>query len=944
MGLPPCPGLEGGNVLSNVNVRAVNSVGEGDASETLTRVVVTDVADAPELAIGDYTDNTVPVTWEPPDNLGGAEVEAWVIRYTVRGQRFVIDTQSLECSFVIGGGLGQPASLSLESGVELTEMTVQAVTVGVGPGIESEPLSVTPYVVAGDPTNLDVIRERITTSEIPIQWDAPTDGFEGDIVGYKVHYVIEGEEHVINTNSVEERFAIGGGDGEPASAPLSARQIVKQIRVCAVTTVGDSPYSVTLAPQRTLGLPVPSEVSFGKITATTAMLAWVPPMDDGGAPVETYIVKLKAGPAELRNGLDGGPERELTFDTRGPVNFINIGGGDAADNNGPLQRGTPLYDVEVRAVTRAGVGEASPPIEGIRTHTVAERPTELIVDEDDQTDAESGTILATWKPPADEGGSSVTAYSIKYRVNDAEKSTMATCRTDGSGRCSFVIGGGSGMPASERMEPASILSDVRIAALNIAGESLPCESGAEVQISAPRPKRIDRPVTIRVVTATKSISVVWENPLAKLEADGALAASRVLEADKISEYELQWKGTGGFAKSLNAAGLERDMDGILFDEAVGHRFTASELDELHVRRVASANAWPTWFDEVFEEPESAWLVAEKKMVADTGGILQHTTVVTNPSFSYDFRVRCKNQYGEWGPWSVASRPVHLPNIPAERPVRPAVGGMRVYGTGGGYQASTEEIRRFIRENLEADSELGDSFGAWVREHLWGLMRTFWRNQMLSLKKGKRAIAAERAPLATKQRALKWARNVEADDVEKISPKLDMVAVKEYSKVRKGIAGAAVRLSRSVWVPIAESAAAGRPSLLAMLPKHSSMMATSFHHDKKLNTVKRTRGKKKRTKLAPIKGGAGGPDAGMDPGDVLMGLGSAGAGKRKTKTASKSRSGTASRSATAELGSVRLPGAKHAPGLLPPGRMMSAKGEIGGSNRSATASGGSRKKL
>jgi len=359
------------------------------------------------------------------------------------------------------------------------------------------------------------------------------------------------------------------------------------------------------------------------------------------------------------------------------------------------------------------------------------------------------------------------------------------------------------------------------------------------------------------------------------------------------------------------------MEGILFEEPVGHRLTAAEMDELHERRVASANSWPSWFDELFPNDEASWLVGEKKVVADVGGILQHATIVAPAKFSYEFRVRCKNQYGEWGPWSLPSRPVHLPDVPAERPVRPAVGGMRVYGTGGGYQASTEEIRRFIRENLEADSQLGDLFGAWVKEQLWGLMRTFWRHAMLSAKKSKRAIAAERAPPAAKTRA----RNVEADDVEKISPKLDMVAVKEYSKVRKGIAGAAVRLSRSVWVPIAESAAAGRPSLLAMLPKHSSSMATSFHHDKKLNQVKRSTAKgKKRSKkdresesggaggLAPIKakGGAGGH---VD-----------------------------SRAASASLG-VRLPGAAHAPGLLPPGKEIKP-----GSLRKVESATGSSRKL
>jgi len=199
-------------------VQAVNQVGEGAPSDELDRVIVMDIADAPELAIGNYTDTTVPLTWEPPDNLGGSEITQWIVRYTVRGKRIAIDTQSLEREFVLGGGLGSPASMPLESGVELTDITVQAVTADVGPGMESEPLSVTPYVVAGDPTGLDVIKERITTSAIPIRWDAPVDGYEGDIVGYKVQYTIGDETFVIDTGNTDERFVIGSAQWSSRSA------------------------------------------------------------------------------------------------------------------------------------------------------------------------------------------------------------------------------------------------------------------------------------------------------------------------------------------------------------------------------------------------------------------------------------------------------------------------------------------------------------------------------------------------------------------------------------------------------------------------------------------------------------------------------------------------------------------------------------------------------
>ena len=74
---------------------------------------------------------------------------------------------------------------------------------------------------------------------------------------------------------------------------------------------------------------------------------------------------------------------------------------------------------------------------------------------------------------------------------------------------------------------------------------------------------------------------------------------------------------------------------------------------------------------------------------------QHAVVEALPNCSYDFRVRAKNRLGAWGPFSPVSEPIFLRAAHGQRPERRPVRGITVGHTGGGYVASSSEIKRCV---------------------------------------------------------------------------------------------------------------------------------------------------------------------------------------------------------------------------------------------------------
>lgn len=334
------------------------------------------------------------------------------------------------------------------------------------------------------------------------------------------------------------------------------------------------------------------------------------------------------------------------------------------------------------------------------------------------------------------------------------------------------------------------------------------------------------------------VTVAWENEVTRALMEDPSMTTRVTDKDRINGFEVAWKPVAGFSKAVRAASLEHSMEGILvLNDRDAPRLDGAEMERVYSERGRSADSWPDLFDDDFADPEHEWDTAATKKQMDMGGIIQHFELELTPRFSYEFRVRAVNGYGEWSDWSDESRPVYVPTVPHPRPQRPNVPGLSVKACGGGYQASTGELKRFILGNLKADQVLGQLYTEWSKKQLWGTVRDWSRNSAL-------ARTIENRELAKLGHPPSEARRISADWVgtggKAGRETLTRVKTPDASKrSQMTIAGAAVRLSRSVWVPIAESACAGRPTLLALLPKSSSVMAGSFRHDKHIRKASRS---------------------------------------------------------------------------------------------------------
>ena len=146
----------------------------------------------------------------------------------------------------------------------------------------------TPLGVPKPPTHLH-IDGAATTTEVPLAWTPPAHHRDdAPITEYQVSYRVNAEPlTVLRTDSAEPSFAIGSGDGVPASEPLPSECIVSEIRVAAVNSVGVSEDTPHLEPiQVAHNAAAPTGLTVDNVTDTTVTLKWDTPRD---TTVDAYV-------------------------------------------------------------------------------------------------------------------------------------------------------------------------------------------------------------------------------------------------------------------------------------------------------------------------------------------------------------------------------------------------------------------------------------------------------------------------------------------------------------------------------------------------------------------------------------------------------------------------------------------------------------------------------
>jgi len=338
-------------------VTATNPRGTSDPSALSSSVTPQPVVPSAPLGIAAVAGNKqATINWNAPATDGGSPITS----YTV--------TSNPGAKTATVGGSARTATLTdLTNGTTYT-FTVTA-TNGVGTGPASVPSSaVTPRSVPGAPTNVTATAGNTSAT---VSWTAPDDNGGAPVTSYVV------------TSSPDGKTATVGGSTTSATVTGLTNGTAYTFTVKALNDAGAGPSSLPSAavtPNHTVpGAPSGVVATPGNKQAT---VSWTAPAEDGGNAITSYTVTSDPG------------GKTVTVD----------GSTTSADVTG-LANGT-AYTFTVKATNALGTSAASAPSNAVTPASLPGAPTNVVAT------GGNGEATVTWTPPADGGGSPITAYNV----------------------------------------------------------------------------------------------------------------------------------------------------------------------------------------------------------------------------------------------------------------------------------------------------------------------------------------------------------------------------------------------------------------------------------------------------------------------------------------------------------------------------------------------------
>ena len=356
------------------SVVASNVAGSGPASALTSVVVPTGNPAAPSGVIATPGAGQVAISWTAPTFDGGSPITSYTVTASPGGLTCTTpDGSTLTCTIT-----------GLTNGVGYTFTVVATNTNGDSPA-SSPSSTVTPSAVPSPPLNVTA-----TTSNggATISWDAPDSSGGSPITGYTVTSSPGGLTCVTNgeltcnigglTNGVSYTFTVTATNGDGASDPSSPSNAV-------------IPSTLPTAPLNPTAL-----ASNGQATIT-----WTAPASDAGSPITSYTVTSSPGGLTCTTP-DGST---LTCTVTG------------------LTNGT-AYTFTVVATNGNGNGDTSVATAPVTPSSIPGAPLSV------SGKGGNGQAVVTWSPPASDGGSPITGYTVT--AFDPNGHAAGGCTTDGS--------------------------------------------------------------------------------------------------------------------------------------------------------------------------------------------------------------------------------------------------------------------------------------------------------------------------------------------------------------------------------------------------------------------------------------------------------------------------------------------------------------------------------
>ncbi|MEM3396043.1 MAG: fibronectin type III domain-containing protein [Thermoplasmata archaeon] len=318
---------------------------------------------APQNLSATIEGSAIRLSWEVPANLLGSKVLNYkVYRGTVSGGETLLTTIGNTTTYLDTNVLPE----------EVYYYRVSAVNV-LGEGALSDEVSIA-LVKPSEPQNLS---GYCYNSKVYLNWQAP---ITGAVTNYRIYRG--------SSSGNESLYAEIGNvlSFVDTNVSLSNTYFYK---VTAINPQGESNFSneinVTVKPPQP-----PTKPLNLRITATYAKvsLVWDPPADDGGTPITNY---------KIYKGNTSGNETLL-------ATIANIT--HYTDNTVAIWT---EYFYQVSAINSAGEGVRSDELKVLVTGpTPPSEPQNLLVTQ------QNGSLVLTWLPPLNDGGSAITNYRI-YR-------------------------------------------------------------------------------------------------------------------------------------------------------------------------------------------------------------------------------------------------------------------------------------------------------------------------------------------------------------------------------------------------------------------------------------------------------------------------------------------------------------------------------------------------
>ena len=414
-----------------VSVAAVNKAGDGAAvtavpsasSGANSWVPAVTAAAAPQtlVVVPDFDDGSVLVSWVAPTDTGGSELQSFTVEYrcgdvsswsaaagspvafvsTVQAQSLRVSglPQGETCEFRVAAVSSIPGESDVTSGF------ATAVTLVVEP--PDAPTAVT--VVAEPPDAPTAVTVQPAHESLLVSWLPPADDTVDPVSGYRVAW--RGGRDAPSSVFVAVADLI-----DPAVPSYRISDLVNgrgyTVSVAAVNKAGDGA-AVTAVPSASSGanswVPAVTAAAAPQTLVVvpdfddgSVLVSWVAPTDTGGSELQSFTVEYRCGDVSSWSAAAGSP---VAFVSTVQAQSLRVSG---------LPQGETC---EFRVAAVSSIPGESDVTSGFATAVT------LVVEPPDAPTAVTvqpahESLLVSWLPPADDGGSPVTGFKVFYASGD----------------------------------------------------------------------------------------------------------------------------------------------------------------------------------------------------------------------------------------------------------------------------------------------------------------------------------------------------------------------------------------------------------------------------------------------------------------------------------------------------------------------------------------------